>query len=619
VHTLSIFKYRLGYLAYVLSVISLFLITLIKDVPHYFIYIPFVLAFIPICIDAIKDLFERKITTELFLILATATAIAANEKQAITVVLLIMLIAKYFEGFIEEKTGKAIESLINLIPTNVTIRIDDQERIVPLAQVQEGMHVIIKTGEQISVDGVIIEGQASINESFLTGESIPREKGKTDQVFAGTFVEAGGIVILAQRVGESTNFGKISKLLEQAEQEKAKIVTVSNKAALIIVQVLVAFIGLVWLFTHNLTLVSTLLVFGSPIELTLITPLAILAGTAAAFRYGILIKGSISLERFSSVDTLIFDKTGTLTIGEPQVVKIEALHESYTSNDILMLAAMMEKRSGHILAKAILHKAREQNIIIPEPESYESVTGHGIDVMYNNQRYLLGSRHFIEAPEHGNVPIPEDDFSEQADIPYTIFYLSCGQLLCGKIYLADTIRADAKETINALRHSGIKEIILLSGDRHEVAQHVAAQLGIDKAHGEIAPDEKLTVIKDLQKAGHRVAMIGDGINDAPALKQADVGIAMGAMGMEPAIQAAGIVLMSNKLEDIVFIHALSKKIMRLIKQNIFFGFVLIHLLGITLALFNLVNPIEAALFHAVSDILILVNSARLIRFKYHQE
>ncbi len=616
--TLSIFKYRLGYLAYVLLAAFLFFLTLTKKTPDYFIFAPFILAFIPICIDAIKDLFERKITTELFLILATIAAFAANEKQAITVVLLIMLIAKYFEGFIEEKTGKAIESLINLIPTKVTIKVGNQERVVALEEVQEGMTVIIKTGEQIAIDGVILDGQASINESFLTGESIPQEKSKSDQVFAGTFVQDGAIIILAQKVGESTNFGKISKLLEQAEQEKANIVTVSNKAALIIVQLLVAFIGLVWFFTGDLKLVSTLLVFGSPIELTLITPLAILAGTAAAFRYGILIKGSISLERFSSIDTLIFDKTGTLTIGQPQVVKVEVLHDSYTSNDILRLAAMMEKRSGHILAKAILKKAQEQNIEVPEPQSYESITGHGIDATYNNQKYLLGSKHFIEAPEHGNVHIPEDHSSEQGDLPYTIFYLSCGPILCGKLFLADTIRSDAQETINLLRRAGIKEIILLSGDRHEVAQHVAAQLGIDKAYGEIAPDEKLMVIKNLQKTGHRVAMTGDGINDAPALKQADVGIAMGAMGMEPAIQAAGIVLMSNRLEDIVFIHALSQKIMRLIKQNIFFGFVLIHLLGITLALFNLVSPIQAALFHAISDILILVNSARLIRFKYNK-
>lgn len=615
---LSIFNYRLGYLVYVLLAAFLFLLTLSNQTPDYFIFIPFILAFIPICIDAIKDLFERKITTELFLIFATIAAFAAHERQAITVVLLIMLIAKYFEGFIEEKTGKAIESLINLIPTKVTLKIGNQERIVPLEDVQEGMTVIIKTGEQIPIDGVILDGQASINESFLTGESIPQEKSKSDQVFAGTFVETGAIIILAQKVGESTSFGKISKLLEQAEQEKAKIITVSNKAALIIVQVLVVFIGFVWLITRDLKLVSTLLVFGSPIELTLITPLAILAGTAAAFRYGILIKGSISLERFSSVDTLIFDKTGTLTIGEPQVIKIESLHDSYSEQDILMLAAMMEKRSGHILAKAILKKAREQNIQVAEPESYESVTGHGIEATYKNQKYLLGSRHFIEAPEHGNVPIPESLSSEKSDLPYSIFYLSCGPVLCGKIYLADTIRSDAKETINLLRKTGIKEVILLSGDRHEVAEHVAAQLGIDKAYGEIAPDEKLKVIKDLQKSGHRVAMIGDGINDAPALKQADVGIAMGAMGMEPAIQAAGIVLMSNRLEDIVFIHALSQKIMRLIKQNIFFGFMLIHLLGIALALFNLVNPIQAALFHAISDILILINSARLIRFTYNK-
>jgi heavy metal translocating P-type ATPase len=611
----SFYKYNLGHLAYVIFVSALFLIMLTLHAHQTLMYIPLVLALIPIFIDAIKDLFEKKITTELFLIFATGIALIAHEEKSITVVLLIMLIAKYIEEFIKEKTGKAIESLIRLVPSNVTVLVNNQEVVMPMENVTQGMHILIKTGEQIPVDGLVIDGQASINESFLTGESLPVEKNIKDPVFAGTFVEAGAVIVTVNKVGSETHFGRISQLLEEAEKEKAKIISISNRAGLIIVQLLIIFIGIVWFWTKDLSLVATLLVFGSPIELTMITPLAMLAGTAAALRAGILIKGSIALERFASINTLIFDKTGTLTIGEPKIINIESCNPSFTTDDILKIAAMMERRSGHVLAKAILQKAAEHNLEIPDPQTYESVTGHGIDVTYNNQRYLLGSEHFIADPEHGNVHIPTSLTSSEKNCTETFFYLSCDNELCGRICVADTIRPDAKDSIKRLKNEGIKNIILLSGDRLEVAHHVAQQLGIENVFGEVDPDEKLQIIKELQVAGHRVAMIGDGINDAPALVQADVGIAMGAMGMEPAIQAADIVLMANNLQGVLFIHALARKTLRLIAQNIFIGFAAIHLFGIILALLHLVSPIQAALFHAVSDILILVNSARLIRFK----
>ncbi len=611
---------NLGFLIYTAIIIILFFISLYYVSNSHFMLIPLTLAFISIIIDGVKDLFKKRVTTEFFLIFATIISIFAGQIQAITVVLLIMMIAKYTEKCVEEKTGRAIEGLIRLIPTKVIIQIGEQEKTIEISETLPGMKIIIKTGGQIPVDGIIIDGQASINESFLTGESVPREKKNGDTVFAGTFVESGSIIINVLKVGTDTYFGKISKLLEQADREKANIITVSNQAALIIMGVLIVFIALVWLGTGNLTLVATLLVFGSPIELTLITPLAILAGTAAAFRCGILVKGSIALERFSSVDTLIFDKTGTLTMGEPRVVTITSANDAYTNNDILKLAAIIEKRSGHVLARAILKEAQEQNIIIPDPEKYDSISGHGIEAIIDGKHYQLGSRHFIEAPEHGNVPIPENFLpTHKHESSVTYFYLAHDNVLCGVIGVSDIIRPDAKKTIDLLRNAGIKNIILLSGDRFEVAQHIAEQLGIEKYYGEIAPDEKLKIIKDLQSIGHRIAMVGDGINDAPALKQADVGIAMGAMGMEPAIEAADIVLTANDLHGIVFAHALSKKIMRLIMQNTFFGFVLVHLLGIVLALFGLITPIRAALFHAVSDILILLNSARLIGFSLEKK
>lgn len=609
-----IYKYNLGFVAYMLVIAGLYLATLYVNNYAHLIFVPLVLAFIPILIDGIKDLLEKKITTEFFLIFATGIAVIADQKEAITAVLLIMMVAKYAETFIEEKTGRAIESLVRLIPTMATIQTEYHEKVVSLDQLKPGMNIVIKTGEQVPVDGIISDGQASINEAFLTGESSLQEKKTGDIVFAGTFVDAGSVVVVVQKVADDTYFGKISKLLAQAEDEKANIIAIANKAALVIVAVLIVFIAFVWAITGNLTLVATLLVFGSPIELTLITPLAVLAGTAAAFRCGILVKGSIALERFSSVDTLIFDKTGTLTMGEPTVVTIESADDNHTEQDVLKLAAIIEKRSGHVLAKAILKKAYEQNMVIPDPESYESITGHGVQAVYGGNYYQLGSQHFTQAPEHGNIFIPESFLLKNNNQAVSYFYVACDKKLLGRIGVSDVIRVDAKETIQRLQESGIKNIILLSGDRLEVAQHIARQLGIQKAYGEIAPDQKLHIIKEFQQQGAKVAMVGDGINDAPALKQADVGIAMGAMGMQPAIEAADIVLTSNDLHGIVFVRQLSKKIMRLIMQNIFLGFVLIHLLGIILALLNMVTPIQAALFHAISDLLVLVNSAWLIRF-----
>lgn len=599
-------------LAYILASLIVFFLSLKWQ--QNLMVISLIMAFLPILWAAFHDLKERKITTDVFLILATAIGIFAHQVQAITVVLIIMLFAKYAESLIQQKTGLAVASLIKLIPTQVTIKEGNQDSLIDIHQLKTGMQAVIKTGEQIPADGVIIDGEASINESFLTGESAPLEKGKGIKVFAGTFVDAGAIVIRVQEIGAGTQFGRISKLLEQAEADKAKIITVSNRAAFYFVPILLAFIAIVWIATGDLTLVATLLVFGSPIELTLVTPLAVLAATAASFRHGILVKGSRALEGLSRVDTMVFDKTGTLTMGQPKVVRIEPLG-SEPKEDILLLAAIIEKRSGHVLAKAIMDEAHYLGLTIPEPQSYESITGHGIIATYNNERYLLGSEHFIEAPEHGNVFIPESMRKKGEGRVDSYFYLSRGQKLLGRIVLADTVRQEANNIIAELKGLGIKRMVLLSGDRAQVAEEVARSLGIGEYYGEVDPALKLTMIKEMQKKGHVVAMVGDGINDAPALSQADIGIAMGAMGMEPAILAADVVLMSNHLGGLVFIFALSRKVMRLIKQNIFIGFAVIHFFGIALAMMHLITPIQAALFHAISDLVILANSARLIRFK----
>jgi Cd2+/Zn2+-exporting ATPase len=328
-------------------------------------------------------------------------------------------------------------------------------------------------------------------------------------------------------------------------------------------------------------MVITLMIFGSPLELALITPLTLLAGTVAAFRQGILIKSGRSLEVLAYIDTMIFDKTGTLTAGEPHIVAAVSYDAALSSDDIVRLAAIAEKYSDHVVAKALTRKTTEENISVPSPDQYSSIIGQGVIMEYQGKRYFFGSKRFMEAAEYAQSVIPLGKSCEYESL-HSIFYLASEGKVIGKICMADEIRHDAQETIHALRDAGINTIVLLSGDRQEIAHTIAGKLSITQSYGEMFPDQKLLFIQKLQQTGHRTAMVGDGINDAAALQQAQVGIAMGAMGMEPAIHAADIVLMTNELYKIVFVRKLAQKVFRVIKQNLFVGFLLLHTVGLVL-------------------------------------
>lgn len=612
----SLTSFHFGQLAYIIIIIVLFFACPSFAFYKTCRYIPLILALLPITYEAIKLLCEKKVGTEFFLLIATIIALIGHEETAITVVLIIMLIAHYIEHLIEERTNDALQGLVQLIPTDVLIKDGVAERMIPLEQVIPGMLIIIKTGGAIPVDGTIISGKASISEAVLTGESASLEKGPGQLVFAGTYVESGTITLEAQKIGENTLFGKISKLLEEAGHTKARVVQLTDRIAMVFTPLFLIFCAVAWLLTHNIQTIITLLIFGSPLELALATPLTFLAALVAAFKRGILIKRSNSLEFLAATDTIIFDKTGTLTMGSPEIVSIKSLDSAYTQQDVLTLAAIAEKRSGHVLARAILQEAYKQNLVIPDPDSYLSLTGHGVTIEYKDKTYIVGNCHFIEAAEHGNIRLPAGYLQRHQEAEsYTTFYIATDNKVFGQICLADTIRPEAFATIEQLKKRGIQDLILLSGDKQQVAALVAEKLGIKKAFGTVMPDQKLAILKTLQGKGAHITMVGDGINDAPALKQAQVGIALGGMGMEPAIAAADIVLMSDNLDQIVFLYDLARKTMRIVKQNLIVGFVCTHALGIMLALLHLITPIQAAIFHAVPDLLILLNAARLIRFR----
>lgn len=606
-------SYRLDYLFYVFIIILLFILAHNNLFTPYFIYIPLILASGPLAWKALQALQKKEIGNDFFLVFATIFSLIGKQETAIMIVLIIMLIAHYAELLIERKTQQSLESIIRLIPTEVIARENNKEITLPLSQVTRGMDIIVKTGARIPVDGIVIEGAASINESALTGESLPKEKVPGDKVFAGTFIETGSIVVTTERVKEETLFGKMTSLLLQAEKNKAHITIITERIVTTIVPFYLILIILIWLITHNFDTVLTLLIFGSPLELALITPLTVLAGTVAAFRKGILIKSGRALETLASTDTIIFDKTGTVTEGEPHIVHIESYDPALSRDQILVLAAIAEKHSDHVVAKALARKIKEEQIELPSPDAYQSTIGHGVEMKYQSRHYFFGNRHFIEAPEHGNSPIPLSPpcADEKA---HSIFYLSREHKVIGKICIADSLRHDAAQTIKNLFSSGIKKIVLLSGDRQEITDTIAQNLNITERYGEMFPENKLNFIKKLQQEHHIVAMVGDGINDAVALQQAHVGIAMGAMGMEPAINAADIVLMTNELQKIFFVRKLAQKVFAVIRQNLIIGFVALHTLGLILTLMHFVTPLQAAFAHAISDVFILLNASRLIHF-----
>src|SRR5579885_2303860 len=486
--------YHIWYLIYICFVLFLFTLTFLPFIPPFFVQIPLVVAFIDIAWRALHKLKEKKIGTELFLVIATIISFIGHQEQAMTIVLLIMLVAEYLEELITDRTTRAIKSLIDLIPDNATVQIDHTEKIMPVSEVKPGMRIIVKTGGKIPVDGIILEGMAEINEASLTGESKPKEKAHPEKVYAGTYIESGALIVEAQKVGKETFFSKITTLVEQAEEKKARVTILTDRIAFYLVPSLLIIFGIVWLITKDLNLVTTLLVFGSPLELTLITPLTILAGIIASFRNGIMVKGGIALERFSRADTLIVDKTGTLTMGEPRVVSVQVIDPSFTQQEIIQLAAIAEKRSGHVISKALLHKAQQEGIVVPDPDKYEYVSGHGVEISYKNQHCFLGNRHFIEAPEHGNIKIPTS-LSEEQDEKYSSFYLGCSGKLYGKIFIADQMREDAQQTIAQLKKD-IPHIMLISGDKQAIVNTIAAQLGINQAFGGVFPDQKLSIIED---------------------------------------------------------------------------------------------------------------------------
>ncbi|MEP7344044.1 MAG: cation-translocating P-type ATPase [Gemmatimonadaceae bacterium] len=551
---------------------------------------------------------ERKIGTEIFVTVATVIAMLGGEYVAGAILMMIILIAELIAELNTERARASIKALIGSVPEHAMVRRSGGDVSVPIADVKRGDVVIIRAGEKIPVDGVVRAGDASVNQGPITGESIPQEKMPGAPVFAGTVVELGAIDVETEKVGGDTMFSRIIALVESAEEQQAPVQKLADRVAAWLIPIVLVFLVGVWFVTHDLRMIITLLIFTSPAELGLATPLVVIAAIARAARGGILLKGGIYLEQLAKVDVIAFDKTGTLTLGRPEVVGVDLYDQGVNEAEFLRLAAGAERRSSHPLAKAVLARAQDLSLEIPEPTSFEVVRGRGVQAELDGRAVYAGNAAFLT--EKG-IALPAE--SEQRT--ETVVYVAFSDRALGAIRFADRPRPGAREVIARLKATGIKQVIMLTGDNAAIAQRIGSELGVDVVEADLLPDAKVRVIERLRSEGHRVAMVGDGINDAPALATADVGIAMGVAGTQAALEAADIALMTDDLGKIVEARAIAARAYRTIQENLIVGVGVVHMLGITAALLRWIGPVQAAMIHLGPDILVFLNSVKLLRVR----
>jgi len=551
---------------------------------------------------------ERKIGTEIFVTVATIVALIAGEYSAAAILMDIILIAEFIADLNTDRARASIKALIGSVPQVALVRENGHERSIPVTELKLGDVVLVRGGEKIPVDGTVIEGSASVNEATISGESLPIEKEVGASVLAGTVVENGALDVKTEKLGQDTLFARIVALVENAESEQAPVQKLADKVSAWLIPVVFIFLIIVYLTTHNLRTIVTLLIFTSPAEIGLATPLVMIAAIARAARSGILVKGGIYLESLAKADAIVFDKTGTLTVGEPEEVSFQGADSTWTEEKLLTVAAAADRRSSHPLAKAVVNRAQQLKLTVPEPSAFDEVHGKGVKATVNGQSVLVGNEALLQT---NGIAMPDGaNGSEQTRI-----YVAIDQKLAGSFELADRIRPGAKEVIAKLKATGIKRVIMLTGDNAEIAQRVAAELGDIEVQAELLPEDKVNAIAALVKEGYRVAMVGDGVNDAPALARAEVGIAMGARGTQAALEAADIALMTDDLEKILMARAIARRSYRTIEENIFFGVGVVHLLGITAGLLGIIGPIQAAVLHLGPDVLVFLNSVKLLRVR----
>jgi Cd2+/Zn2+-exporting ATPase len=564
----------------------------------------------PIVLIAIKDLKIGRLSINELVAIAVLAAFASGDYKTAGVVAFFMLLGEIIETRTAEGARASIESLIKLTPTKARrIKKEGTEEEVAASELAVGDIIRIRPGDNVAADGIIINGQGSFNQATITGESLPADKKPGDEVFAGTQNLTGVLEIKVSRAGTDTTLGRVRELILAAEKTKLPIMKIVDQYMSFYTPLVLVIGALVWAFTRDLNRVIAVFVVSCPCAFILATPTAMVAALSAAARLGILIKNVADIELAAKINAFVFDKTGTLTTGELAVSRLAPIGDTKPA-ELLLLAASAEKYSNHPTAKALAQLADEAGVPLAEPKEFAETAGLGVKAHINGTTVLVGRAQWLKDNSVTEDFLKSVDLNE-AEGWSLIFVARNGQCV-GWVGLQDKTRAEAKESLAELKAAGVRRIAMISGDRQAVATRVAAEIGCEEAKGDCLPQNKVEFVRAMKAKGYKVAVIGDGVNDAPALAAGDIGIAMGAAGSEVAIHTATIALMNNDLRRLPFLVKLSRSTRAVINQNFMFGVCFI-IVGLTLAAFGIVGPIVAAILHNVGSLIVIFNSARLVR------
>ena len=564
----------------------------------------------PIIVTAVKDLRRGNLSINELVAIAVLAAFASEDYKTAGIVAFFMLTGEIIETRTAEGARDSIESLIKLTPTKARrLKKDGGEEEVAASELAVGDVIRIRPGDNVAADGLIVNGQGSFNQATITGESLPADKKSGDEVFAGTQNLTGVLEIKVTRAGTDTTLGRVRELIIAAEQTKLPIQKIVDQYMGFYTPLVLVIGALVWAFTHDLSRVIAVFVVSCPCAFILATPTAMVAALSAAARLGILIKNVADIELAAKINAFVFDKTGTLTTGQLAVSRLMPIGETKPA-ELLRFAASAEKYSNHPTAKALAKLAGEAGVPMAEPKDFAETAGRGVKAHIDGAAILVGRAQWLK--DNGVAASFEKSVDlNEAEGWSLIFVARDGQCI-GWVGLQDQTRSEAAEALADLKTAGVRRIAMVSGDRQAVATRVAAEIGCEEAQGDCLPQNKVEFVRAMKVKGYKVAVIGDGVNDAPALAAGDIGIAMGAAGSEVAIHSATIALMNNDLRRLPFLVKLSRSTRTVINQNFVFGIVFI-LVGWTTTTTGIIGPIVAAMLHVVGSLVVIFNSARLVR------
>lgn len=566
-----------------------------------------------VAIDAVRAIIKRKISVDLLAAIALFASLIQGEWTSVVFINLMITSARIFGLYTEGVAGSAIKSLLKLRPEKVKIKDGDEIRVVHVSQVKLNDLVIVEAGDRFAVDGIVTEGEGEIDQSSLTGESIPVPKSKGDRVLSSTLNVSGSFIVKVDRVGKDTTFEKIIDLIEKAQEGKVQIETMGQRFASWYVVISLVGATLIYLFSRNLALVLSVLLVVCADDIAVAVPMAFWAGVGYAAKRGIIIKGTDILEGITKIKTLVVDKTGTLTKGKIKVTGIDGF-DGISPHKLLEYVAEAESISEHPIARAIVAYAKEQGIKIDSPKDFKEIPGKGIEVRRGQEKLFVGRLGFVKDQGVLITKSQDEEIKSVFAGGQNLVVAAIGKKLIGIIMFEDEIRPKVKETLDYLRKMGVEKIYMLTGDNESVAAKIAKESGIVDYKAGLLPDQKLTFVKEHLKGDGKLAMVGDGVNDAASLAQADIGIAMGAIGSDAAIESADIALMNDDFTKIKEAVSLGNYVSRIARQN-FMIWGVVNVIGLGLVFGGVIGPSGAAAYNFATDFIPIFNSLRVLRYK----